>query len=136
MDEAKQFLDEYEQAAKEMADKLVAARGQLKDAQHNMEHAALRAGRASDHAEQAATLAGIRSASDSMGIALGAMNRQADKDNKHAEALDYKAQLLKGTSIKPLEADANIAAALEASGAAAVPPAASLAERLEKLKKR
>lgn len=133
--EAEDFLHEHEEAAQAAAQKLVQARSQLNHAMHDMEAARLHKERATEHAEQAAVLAGIRTHSDSLGTALGAMQEAAAKDNQAAEAANYKAKLLSDNGHKEIADDPNIAAALaEASGAARTPE--SLSDRLAALKNR
>ncbi len=132
--EAEQFLKEYEEAAKQMAEKLTSARANLNEAQRDMERAELRKNNAQEKAEQAAVLAGIRTNSDSMGVALQAMRSQAAKDNQSADALRLKAELLTSTSGHSVESDPNIAAAIASVQGQKTDQ--TLGERLQALKSR
>jgi hypothetical protein len=62
------------------------------------------------------------------------MQDQAAKDTAHADAARAKAALLRTT--KPEEADANIAAAMAAVGAAQTKPTGSVSDRLAALRAR
>jgi chromosome segregation ATPase len=115
--EAGEFLREFEQAAEEAARKLTTARTQLDAARQNMARAELRRERAEDKAEQTEVLVGIRKKSDSMGVALAAMQSEANKDEQAASAAKLKVELLTKSAPRKLDEDPNIKAAIaEASG--------------------
>ena len=130
--EAKAFLDQFEDAAKEAATKVTTARDQLKKARRDMESAAQRRVRAEARAEQTTVLAGIRQHSDSLGVALNAMNSAAQKDLDAAGAAEHKSVLLTQAMPKAIEDDPIVR---EAMGTVTASPApASLSERLAALK--
>lgn len=130
--ESEDFYNQLKQMAEAMADKLKHAREDLGKAKRDMERAAIEKKRADERAAQAEKLAGLKStASDTGGVAVAAMNRQAEAMRAQAEASKMKADLL---SKDEASEDANIKAALKAAEGGAA-PSASLSDRLAALKK-
>jgi hypothetical protein len=130
--EAKAFMEELEEVATLSADKLKTAKKNLGKAVQDMKRAKVREERASESAERAAKLAGLREESDQLGSALSAMRKNADDSNAKAEAAQMKAKLL-GPSKTEKESTLIAEAMKEASGQ---PQATdSIANRLAALKK-
>ena len=131
--EAQEFLAMLEKTYAEAGAKLRAARSQLERAQRDMGRAEQRRGMAERQAEAARQAAGLSQTTNSLNVALKAMQDTAAKDLMAAEAASAKARLLKPT--QPEEDDPNIVAALAAaSGARPLPQ--SLSDRLAVLKAR
>ena len=129
--EAKEFLDMLEDAARQAAEKMKTARGDLERAQREMAIAEQRRETAERQAAIASQAAGIRNATSGLSVALKAMQDQAARDNQAAEASRMKAAMIAPT--KPEQDDPNIAAALAlASGKTQAP--VSLSDRLAALK--
>ncbi len=133
-EDAVAFLHEFEKAAEEAATKLKSARSQLANAKRDMERASLEKDRAHEHAEQAAVLSGVRSQTDSFGVALSAMQKKAQADRQAADASNLKAQLLSKPAPDELKDDHNIAQAL--AEVTDIKPKLSATERLAALKRR
>ncbi len=110
--DAKEFLAQFEQAAADAARKVTTARAKLNEAARHMATAKLQKERASENAEHAAVLAGIRSGNDSLGTALSAMEKVAQKDQDAATAATLKAQLLTKNIPQSIETDPNVRDAL------------------------
>ncbi|MEI7955768.1 MAG: hypothetical protein WCJ66_11415 [Verrucomicrobiota bacterium] len=132
--EAKTFLAEFEQAAIEAAQKVTTARAKLTEAAHRMASAKLQRERATEMAEHAAVLAGIRSGNDSLGTALSAMEKVAQKDQDATTAATLKANLLTKHVPQSIENDQNVRDAL--GEASTSPSSVSLTDRLAALKAR
>jgi chromosome segregation ATPase len=131
--EAQEFLAMLEKTYAEAGAKLRAARSQLDRAQRDMGRATQRRDMAERQAEAARQAAGLSHTTNSLNVALKAMQDAAAKDLMAAEAAGAKARLLQPT--QPEQDDPNIAAALAAaSGARLVPQ--SLSDRLAALKAR
>jgi chromosome segregation ATPase len=129
-DEAKAYYDEVRALAETTAGKLRTARGQLEQAKRDMRRAQVEQQRSQDRAEKSEHLAGLRKDSSSLGVALAAMNKQAEEARAAASASDLKSKLLTPPEEK---ADDNVKAALDAvSGTPA--PKAGFAERLAALR--
>jgi hypothetical protein len=96
-----------------------------------MRRAELEQERAKARADKAEQLAGLRKDTSGLGVALAAMNRQAQEAKASAEASDMKARLLTPEKAKE---DDNIKAALQAVSGGPVSNA-SLSDRLAALKK-
>jgi chromosome segregation ATPase len=129
--EAQEFLAMLEKTYAEAGAKLRAARSQLERAQRDMGRAAQRRVMAERQAEAARQAVGLSHTTNSLNVALKAMQDAAAKDLMAAEAAGAKTRLLKPT--QPEEDDPNIVAALAAaSGTRPLPQ--SLSERLAALK--
>lgn len=132
-EEAQAYYDEIKELAEMTAQKVRTAREQLDSATREMRRAEAERDKAQARAERAEHVAGLRKDTSSLGVALEAMNRQAEEAKSKAGALDMKARLL--TPVKAKE-DENIKAALSQVSGEAAPASASLAERLEALRKK
>jgi chromosome segregation ATPase len=129
--EAQEFLAMLEKTYADAGAKLRAARSQLDRAHRDMGRATQRREVAERQAEAARQAAGLTHTTNSLNVALKAMQDAAEKDLMAAEAASAKAQLLQPT--QPEKDDPNIVAALaSASGASPLPQ--SLSERLAVLK--
>lgn len=126
------LLNDAQSAYKEKADALVAAKGNLERARHDLQHAEIQEGRSHDRAEQAAVVAGLKSSPTSgLTTALNVMQESADAARRRAESADMKAAALSGAQSS--SEDPNIAAAL-AQSKGEPQGATSLADRLAALK--
>ena len=132
--DAKDFLAQFEQAAADAARKVTTARAKLSEAARKMATAKLQKERATENAEHAAVLAGIRTGNDSLGTALSAMEKVAQKDQDAATAATLKANLLTKNMPQNIENDQNVRDAL--GEASAGPSVVSLTDRLAALKAR
>jgi hypothetical protein len=131
-DEAKSYYDEVRELASVTADKVKTARASLDGAKRDMRRAEMDQERAKARAEKAEHMAGLRNDTSSLGVALAAMNKQAEQAKATASASDMKAQLLSPEKAKE---DENIRAALKAvSGEPSA--TGSLTDRLAALKKK
>jgi chromosome segregation ATPase len=129
--DAKDYLTMLEQTYAEAGGKLKTARSELERAQRDMARAALQREQADRQAEAARRAAGLTSQTNSLTVALKAMQDAAAKDLASADAQISKARLLRPT--RPEQDDPHIAAALaEASGKPPAPQ--SLSECLAALK--
>jgi len=128
--DAKDLLDELEQATKTASDNLKTARKKLEQAAKSMKTSKLRAERAKKQEDQVKVAAGIKKQADVLNVALESMNQQASESNAKAEASMMKVKLLKKTKI---EESSIISDALnEASG---TPKQSSISDRLSALKR-
>lgn len=132
-EDARTVLEQFEDAAAKAAKKLTTARDRLKGAVRDMEKAKQAKKTAEEQAEDAAILAGLRDANDSLGTALSAMNAAAQKDRDAAEASKLKTDLLTKALPKSVETDQNV---LDALGEEGTPSSLSLTDRLAALKAR
>ncbi|MBK1653573.1 hypothetical protein [Allochromatium vinosum] len=131
--DAQAFLAMLEQTYADAGTKLKEARRQLERAERDMRRAEQQREQAERQAEAARRAAGLSGTTNSLNVALKAMNDAAARDLAQAEAASLKAKLLAPT--RPEQDDPNIAAALAAaSGKGPVPQSAS--ERLARLKAR
>jgi hypothetical protein len=131
--DAHDFLVMLEKTYAEAGAKLKEARGQLQRAQREMARAEQQREVAERQAEAARRAAGLSNTTNSLNVALKAMQEAAARDLQAAEAASAKARLLKPT--QPEQDDPNIAAALAAaSGAGPLPQ--TLSQRLATLKAR
>jgi chromosome segregation ATPase len=128
--EAEEYYLQVKDLAEATAAKLKTAQSTLERAKKDMRSAEIEKQRAEQRAAKAEQLAGLRKDSSSMGIALAAMNKQAEKARAEAAASGMKATLL-GDMKKE---DPNIAEALKTVGGEA-PKNASVTERLAALRK-
>lgn len=112
-EEAREFLEMLEQTYADAGNKLKRARSELERAQRDMSRAEKQRDMAERQAEAARRAAGLASATDSLSVALKAMQDRASKERQHADAAQSKARLLRPT--RPEEEDPNIAAALAAA---------------------
>lgn len=129
--DAQEFLAMLEQTYAEAGAKLKEARRQLERAERDMRRAEQQREQAERQAETARRAAGLSSSTNSLNVALKAMNEAAARDLAQAEAASAKAKLL--TPTRPEQDDPNIAAALAAAGGKG-PAAQSASERLARLK--
>ena len=132
--DAKDFLAQFEQAATDAARKVTTARAKLNEAARKMATAKLQKERATEKAEHAAVLAGIRTGNDSLGTALSAMEKVAQKDQYAATASSLKADLLTKNVPQSIENDQNVRDAL--GEGITEPTNVSLTDRLAALKAR
>lgn len=131
--DAQDFLEGLEATYAEAGEKLKAAKSQLDRAQRDMSRAEQQREMAERQAEAARQAAGLSHATNSLGVALKAMQDAAAKDLASAEAAQAKAKLLRPT--RPEQDDPHIKAALDqARGATPVP--ITLNDRLAALRKR
>jgi chromosome segregation ATPase len=131
--EAREFLAMLEKTYADAGAKLRAARSQLERAHRDMGRATQRREVAERQAEAARQASGLTHTTNSLNVALKAMQDAAEKDLMAAEAANAKARLLQPT--QPEQDDPNIVAALAvASGASPLPQ--SLSDRLAALKAR
>lgn len=129
--EAKSYYDEVRELAEVTAEKVKTARAHLDAAQKDMRRAEMEKERAKAKAEKAEHLAGLRKDTSGLGVALEAMNRQAEQARASADASEMKAQLLSPEKAKE---DDNIKAALQAVSGGPT-STASISDRLAALKK-
>jgi chromosome segregation ATPase len=131
--DAQEFLAMLETTYADAGAKLKAARGQLERAERDLKRAEQQRELAERQSEAARRAAGLSSSTNSLNVALKAMNEAAAQDLAKAQAATAKAKLLAPT--RPEQDDPNIAAAL-AAASGALPPAQSASDRLARLKSR
>lgn len=132
-EEARTYYEEVKELAEVTAQKVKAAKSTLEQARRDMQRAELEKQRAQTRAEKAENLAGLKKQSSSLGVALAAMNKQAEEARASASASDMKAKLLSPDQQKQ---DEHVNAALkEVSGQPSVQDA-SIADRLAALRKK
>ncbi|MBK1694342.1 hypothetical protein CKO09_06250 [Chromatium weissei] len=131
--DAQSFLAMLETTYADAGSKLKAARSQLERAERDMKRAEQQREVAERQAESARRAAGLSSTTNSLNVALKAMNDAAARDLAQAQAATAKAKLLAPT--RPEQDDPNLAAAL-AAASGALPPAQSASDRLARLKMR
>lgn len=129
--DAQEFLAMLETAYADAGAKLKAARGQLERAERDLKRAEQQRELAERQAEAARRAAGLSSSTNSLNVALKAMNEAAAHDLAKAQAATAKAKLLAPT--RPEQDDPNLAAAL-AAASGALPQAQSASDRLARLK--
>jgi chromosome segregation ATPase len=132
-EEAKAYYDELKEIAEITAQKVRTAKSQLEQAKRDMRRAELDGQRAQARAEKAEQMAGLKTESSSLGVALAAMNKQAEQSRAIAEASDLKTRLLSTDKAKE---DENIQAALQQVSSEPLISGASIADRLAALKKK
>jgi hypothetical protein len=131
-EEAKSVMEELEEFAGVAAEKVKTAKSQLEAGRREMQRAQLEKQKAQERAAQAEKLAGLRQETSNLGVALSAMNRQAEKARTETAAAGMKASLL--TPEKSAE-DKNIDEALKAVSGEKTEAQGSFADRLAALKK-
>lgn len=131
-EDAKSVMEELEQFAGMAAQKLKTARSQLETGKRDMQRAELEKQRAQDRAAQSERLAGLKEETSNLGVALSAMNRQAEKARAESAAASMKASLL---SPEKSSEDKNIDEALKAVSGEKSEAEGSFADRLAALKK-
>lgn len=131
--DAQDFLQSLEATYQEAGAKLKTAKSQLDRAQRDMSRAEQQRQAAERKAEAARQAAGLSQATNSLGVALKAMQDAAAQDLASADAARAKATLLKPT--RPEEDDPHIKAALDQARGASPAPT-SLGERLDALRAR
>jgi len=130
-EEAKSYYEEVKEIAEVTAEKVKTAKERLEQASRDMRRAELDQQRAQARAEKAESLAGLKNESSSLGIALAAMNKQAEEARAAATGLEMKTKLL--TPEKASE-DEHIAAALKQVSGEPSTTNASFADRLAALR--
>lgn len=129
--DAKEFLEMLENTYAEAGGKLKSARSDLERAHRDMGRAAQQREQADRQAEAARRAAGLSGTTNSLTVALKAMQEAAAKDLVSAEAQAAKAKMLMPT--KPEQDDPNIAAAMAAASGKPAQPQ-SLTDRLAALR--
>jgi chromosome segregation ATPase len=130
-EEAKAYYEEVRALAETTAEKLRTARSQLERAKREMRRAEIEHERAKARAEKSEYLAGLKKDTSSVGVALAAMNKQAEEAKSAASASDLKAKLLAPQKEKE---DENVRAALDAVSGEPTRPKGNFAERLAALR--
>jgi chromosome segregation ATPase len=131
-EEAKVVMGQLEEFAGVAAAKLKTARSQLEAGKREMQRAEMDKKRAQERAAQAERLAGLKQETSNLGVALSAMNRQAEKAKAETAAASMKATLL---APEKSGEDKNIDEALKAVSGEKTEPQGSFADRLAALKK-
>lgn len=132
-EDAQTYYNELKELAEVTAQKVRSAREQLEAAKREMRRAELDRDKAKARAERAEQVAGLRKETSSLGVALAAMNRQAEEARAQAEASEMKTRLLTPEKTKE---DENIQAALRTVSGEQAPATASLADRLAALRRK
>ncbi|HMK36671.1 MAG TPA: hypothetical protein VK463_16475 [Desulfomonilaceae bacterium] len=130
--EAKAYYEEIRSLAEVTAQKVRTARTQLEQAQRDMRRAEIERQRAESRSEKAEYTAGLRKETSSLGVALEAMNRQAEQARAAAAASDMKSKLL---GPEPPARDQHIEEALKTVSAEQSAAPSSFADRLAALRK-
>lgn len=131
--EAESYYKELKSLAEVTAQKVRTARDQLEAAKREMRRAEIERDRAKAQADRAEHVAGLKQDTSSLGVALAAMNRQAQEARAQAQASEMKARLL--TPEKEKE-DEHIQAALKSVSGEQTSSELSLADRLAALRKK
>jgi DNA repair exonuclease SbcCD ATPase subunit len=131
-EEARTYYEEIRELAGITAQKVKSARAQLDKAQREMKRAEIERQRAQARSEKSEQMAGLRKQSSSLGVALAAMNKQAEQARASATAADMKAKLL---SVQTEKQDQNIQQALQEVSGEPVTQTKSIADRIAALKK-
>ncbi|MGC8602489.1 MAG: hypothetical protein ACP5VS_02230 [Desulfomonilaceae bacterium] len=131
-EEAKAYYEELKELAEVTADKVKKAKEMLEKGRRDMQRAEVERQRAQAKAEKAQKMAGLKNDTSSLGVALAAMNRQADEARAAAAGSEMKAKLL---STERETHDDNIKAALAEVSGSPETKDLSLSERLANLKK-
>ncbi|MCX5874215.1 MAG: hypothetical protein NTY51_13425 [Deltaproteobacteria bacterium] len=132
-DEANAYYEELKELAEVTADKVKKAKDMLEKGRRDMQRAELERQRALARADKAQKVAGLKSETSSLGVALAAMNRQAEVAKAAAAGSDMKAQLL---TTERKGQDDNIKAALAEVAGEPETETLSLSDRLASLKKK
>lgn len=132
-EEARQYYEELKQLAEVTAEKVKTARSQLEQAQREMRRAEIDQQRAQARAEKAERLAGLKSQTSNLGVALSAMNKQAEEARAKASASEMKAKLLTPPEKKE---DENVQAALKLVSGEVEPEPSNFSDRLAALRKK
>ncbi|MDA8405572.1 MAG: hypothetical protein M0T73_01765 [Deltaproteobacteria bacterium] len=130
-EEAKSYYEELKELAEVTADKVKKAKDMLEKGRRDMQRAELERQRAQVKAEKAQKMAGLKNDTNSLGVALAAMNRQADEARAAAAGSEMKAKLL---STEREGQDDNIKAALAEVAGSSDTKNLSLSDRLANLK--
>jgi len=131
--EAYAYYEEIKSLAETSAEKVKTARTQLDKARRDMRMAEVGKERAQARAEKAERLSGLRTETSSLGVALAAMNKQAEQARADAESSEMKAKLL---SPETQAKDANIQEALKAVSGETEPAQGGFTDRLAALKRK
>jgi chromosome segregation ATPase len=132
-EEAATYYEEVKSLAEITATKVKNARAMLDKAQRDMKRAEIEKQRSASRAEKAEKMAGLRSESSSLGVALAAMNKQAEDARAMAASSEMKAKLL---STERDSADEHIKAALDEVSGIQQTKNVSFSDRLASLKKK
>lgn len=132
-EEANAYFEELKELAQVTADKVKKAKDMLGKGHRDMQRAELERQRAQARADRVLTTAGLKSQTSNLGVALAAMNRQAEEAKAAAASSDMKAKLL---SVEPKGQDDNIKAALAEVAGEPETKNLSLSDRLASLKKK
>jgi chromosome segregation ATPase len=132
-DEAKSYYEELKELAQVTADKLKKAKEMLERGRRDMQRAEIERQRAQARAEKSQKMAGLKNDTSSLGVALAAMNRQAEQARAQAASSDMKAKLL---STERATHDDIIQSALAEVSGETQTKAASISDRLAQLKKK
>jgi chromosome segregation ATPase len=132
-DEANAYYEELKELAEVTADKVKKAKDMLEKGRRDMQRAELERQRAQARADKAQKVAGLKNETSSLGVALAAMNRQAEVAKAAAAGSDMKAQLL---TTERKGQDDNIKAALAEVAGEPETKTLSLSDRLASLKKK
>lgn len=132
-EEASTYYEEVKNLAELTANKVKNARAMLDKAKRDMKKAELEKERSAARAEKAEKMAGLRSDSSGLGVALAAMNKQAEDARSKAASSDMKAKLL---TPERDSADEHIKAALDEVSGVQPTKDLSFADRLASLKKK
>ena len=131
--EAKAYYEELKELAQVTADKLKKAKDMLDKGRRDMQRAEIERQRAVARAEKSQKMAGLKTETSSLGVALAAMNRQAEQARAQAASSDMKARLL---STERDGHDEIIKAALSEVAGETPKNTVSVSERLAQLKKK
>jgi chromosome segregation ATPase len=131
--DAKAYYDDVRALAETTAEKVRTARGQLEQAKRDMRRAEIERQRSEERAERSEHLVGLKKDTSSLGVALAAMNKEAEEAKAAASASDLKAKLL----TRPEEqVDDNVKAALNAVSGETATPKTGFADRLAALREK
>ncbi len=133
VEEANAYFVELKELAQVTADKVKTAKDTLEKGRRDMQRAELERQRAQARADKAQTTAGLKNQASNLGVALAAMNRQAEEAKAAAASSDMKAKLL---TVEPKGQDDNIKAALAEVAGEPETKNLSLSDRLASLKKK
>ncbi|MFH0959833.1 MAG: hypothetical protein V1897_14140 [Pseudomonadota bacterium] len=131
--EARAYHEELMELAQVTADKLKKAKEMLEKGRRDMQRAEIERQRAAARAEKSQKMAGLKNETSSLGVALAAMNRQAEQARAQATASDIKTKLL---STERDGQDEIIKAALAEVAGETPAKTLSTSDRLAQLKKK
>lgn len=91
-EQAKHFLDQLQEASKEVAEELKNLRALVNEQKQNIKEAEIQIERNRKMAEKAEVLAGLRKSGNKFDVAIGALQSQAAQKQKEAEEFKIKAE--------------------------------------------